>query len=88
MSLTPVEPVEEPVEPKKDPLDLSSLNITIPQVQNNQRNVTPNVQPQPLAQSSLDQGITSSAGTRNVASFLGSNPTDIAKNMDIARRTG
>ena len=88
MSLTPVEPVEEPVEPKKDPLDLSSLNITVPQVQNNQRNVTPNVQPQPLAQSSLDQGITSSAGTRNVASFLGSNPTDIAKNMDIARRTG
>ena len=83
MPITPQEDVEPVVKEKKDPLDLSSLSIQEP---TNDVNVI--AKPEPLDIASLDQVIFPSVGTRNVASFLGSNPADIAKNMDIARRTG
>jgi hypothetical protein len=71
---------------KKDPLDLSNLTIQTPEVDSNV-----GVETQPLNVSSLDQAIAPSVNvaspSRNSPSFLGSNPTDIAKNMDIARRT-
>ena len=82
MKITP----EEPVIQKKDPLDLSNLTIQTPEVNSNV-----GVETQPLNVSSLDQAIAPSVNvaspSRNNPSFLGSNPTDIAKNMDIARRT-
>ena len=82
MKITP----EEPVIQKKDPLDLSNLTIQTPEVDSNV-----GVETQPLNVSSLDQAIAPSVNvaspSRNSPSFLGSNPTDIAKNMDIARRT-
>ena len=82
MKITP----EEPVIQKKDPLDLSNLTIQTPEVDSNV-----SVETQPLNVSSLDQAIAPSVNvaspSRNSPSFLGSNPTDIAKNMDIARRT-
>jgi len=80
--ITPKKPVEEPVEEKKDPLNLSNLSIQEPTIDDNVI-----AKPEPLDIASLDQVIFPSVGTRNVASFLGSNPADIAKNMDIARRT-
>jgi hypothetical protein len=83
MQITPTKPVEEPVEEKKDPLNLSNLSIQEPTVSDNVV-----AKPEPLDITSLDQVVFPSVGTRNVASFLGSNPADIAKNMDIARRTG
>jgi len=82
-SITPQEPVIQ----KKDPLDLSNLTIQTPEVSSNV-----SAEPQTLNVSSLDQVIAPAVNTtstaRNTPSFLGSNPADIAKNMDIARRTG
>ena len=83
MQITPEEPVEEPVEEKKDPLNLSNLSIQEPTIDDNVV-----AKPEPLDITSLDQVVFPSVGTRNVASFLGNNPADIAKNMEIARRTG
>ena len=81
-SITPQEPVIQ----KKDPLDLSNLTIQTPEVSSS---VSP--EPQTLNVSSLDRVIAPAVNTtstaRNTPSFLGSNPADIAKNMDIARRT-
>ena len=86
MQITPPEPVDPPEEKKKNPLDLSNLSIQEPNVSSNV-----DLKTQPLNVSSLDQVIAPSVNVastaRNSPSFLGSNPTDIAKNMDIARRT-
>jgi len=82
MKITP----EDPVIQKKDPLDLSNLTIQTPEVSSNVSS-----EPQTLNVSSLDRVIAPSINVastdRTSPSLLGSNPEDIAKNMDIARRT-
>lgn len=87
--MTPVPKEEEPVElDVNNLLDLNKTNIPVDNVNPQPENLT-----QPEVNVTQNNRVTNellrvAPENREVAAFLGSNPEDILKNMQIARRTG